>query len=194
MWCGTWVMCCHLTPNTFNVLPETSRHTKQYSGCTKPTPWRPPGSIYQALESATHCSLACQPGGRCWCCTRWFAGFAAGTVEGGVHVDPHADVFGGRAAEGDFTSRRRRNWRTLVPVKRRVLQHFLHSTFVQGLRAKCHYNCRSVCARVAGWWVHVAARHGPVDQLCLRADFREAEVGFNTIHCAPVQRHVVVVA
>ena len=112
MWCGTWVMCCHLTPNTFNVLPETSRHTKQYSGCTKPTPWRPPGSTCQALESATHCSLACQPGGRCWCCTRWFAGFVAGTVEGGVHVGPHADVFGGRAAEGDFTSRRRRNWRT----------------------------------------------------------------------------------
>ena len=109
MWCCTWVMCCHLTPNTFNV---TSRHTKQYFACTKPTPWRPPGSTCQALESATHCSLACQPGDRCWCCTRWFAGFAAGTVEGGVHVGPHADVFGGRAAEGDFTSRRRRNWRT----------------------------------------------------------------------------------
>ena len=172
MWCCTWVMCCHLTPNTFNVLSETSRHTKQYRGCTKSTPWRSPGSTCQALERATHCSPACQPGGRCWRCTRWFAGFVV----------------------CDFMSRRRRNWRTLVPVKRLVLQHFLHSTFVQGLRAKCHYNCRSVCARVAGWWVHVAARHGPVDQLCLRADFREAEVGFNTIHCAPVQRHVVVVA
>ena len=185
------MVCCHRIPNTFNVPPETSLQTKQYSACTKSTPWRwrPPGSAGQASASTTHCSLACQPGGRCWCCTRWFAGFVAGTVEGGVHVGPHADVFGGRAVEGDITSRRRRNWRTLVPVKRRVLQHFLHNTFVQG---QCHYNCRSVCPRVARWWVHVAARQGPVDQLCLRADFKEAEVGFNTIHCAPVQRHVVV--
>ena len=68
-----------------------------------------------------------------------------------------------------------------VPAKRLVLHHFPHSPFVQGLRAKCHYNCRSACMRVAGWWVHVAARHGPVNQLWLRVDFKEAEVGLYTI-------------
>ena len=39
----------------------------------------------------------------------------------------------------------------LAWLKRLVLQHFPHSTFVQGLQAKCHYNCRSACTRVAVW-------------------------------------------
>ena len=163
-------MCCHLTPNSINVPPEMSRQTQQHSACTKPTPWRsrPPGSTCQALPSTTHCSLACPPGGRCWCCTRWFAGFVAGTTETGAHVDPDADLFGGRAVEGDFTSRRRRNWHTGTGEETCPAPLLPHSPFVQGLRVKCHYNCRSACMRVAGWWVHVAARHGPVNQLWLR--------------------------
>ena len=79
------MVCCHRIPNTFNVPPETSLQTKQYSACTKSTPWRwrPPGSAGQASASTTHCSLACQPGGRCWCCTRWFVNVVASTVEDG---------------------------------------------------------------------------------------------------------------
>ena len=147
---------------------ETSRHDDDETGAQVPVKRR-----------------ACQPGGRCWCCTRWFAGFAAGTVEGGVHVGPHADVFGGRAAEGDFTSRRRRNWRTLVPVKRRVLQHFLHSTFVQGLRAKC--------ARVLlGGGCTLQRGKGPLTSCACVQTSRKQRWASTDVHWAPVQRHVVV--
>ena len=141
-------MCCHLTPNSITVPPEMSRQTQQHSACTTPTPWRsrPPGSTCQALPSTTHCSLACPPGGRCWCCTRWFAGFVAGTTETGAHVDPDADCERWREISrhgGDETG-------TQVPVKRLVLHHFPHSPFVQGLRAKCHYNRRRARVLLGG--------------------------------------------
>ena len=110
-------------------------------------------------------------------------------METGAHVDPDADCERWREISrhgGDETG-------TQVPVKRLVLLHFPHSPFVQGLRAKCHYNRRRARVLLGGGCT-LQRGTGPVDQLCLRADFKEAEVGFNTIHCAPVQRHVDVVA
>ena len=185
------MMRCHLTPNSINVPPEMSRQTQQHSACTTPTPWRsrPPGSTCQALPSTTRCSLACPPGGRCWYCTRWFAGFVAGTMETGAHVDPDADCERWReiSCHGDDETG------TQVPVKRLVLHHFSHTArSFKGCESSVTTTAEVRACVLLGGGCTLQRGTGPVDQLCLRADFKEAEVGFHTIRCAPVQRHVVV--
>ena len=84
---------------------------------------------------------------------------------------------------------------TQVPVKRLVLHHFSHTArSFKGCESSVTTTAEVRACVLLGGGCTLQRGTGPVDQLCLRADFREAEVGFNTIHCAPVQRHVVVVA